>query len=84
MTQPESRPIRGLVLAGGGAKGAYQIGAYQALQEIGWMPDLITGTSVGCLNAALFVVGKVEEAAGLPAGCAARRRAGSGTPGRDD
>ena len=38
MTQPESRPIRGLVLAGGGAKGAYQIGAYQALQEIGWMP----------------------------------------------
>lgn len=65
MTQPESRPIRGLVLAGGGAKGAYQIGAYQALQEIGWMPDLITGTSVGCLNAALFVVGKVEEAAEL-------------------
>ena len=65
MTQPESRPVRGLVLAGGGAKGAYQIGAYQALQEIGWMPDLITGTSVGCLNAALFVVGKVEEAAEL-------------------
>lgn len=56
---------RGLVLAGGGAKGSYQIGAYQALQELGWLPGVITGTSVGCLNAALFVMGKVDEAVEL-------------------
>lgn len=53
---------RGLVLAGGGAKGSYQVGAYRALKELGWRPDIITGTSVGCLNAALFVLDKVSEA----------------------
>lgn len=53
---------KGLVLAGGGAKGSYQVGAYRALRELGWQPDIITGTSVGCLNAALFVLDKVTEA----------------------
>ena len=57
--------IKGLVLAGGGARGSYQVGAYQALQEIGWRPDVITGTSVGCLNGALFVTGKVAQAVEL-------------------
>ena len=57
--------VKGLVLAGGGARGSYQVGAYQALQEIGWRPDVITGTSVGCLNGALFVTGKVAQAAEL-------------------
>ena len=57
--------IKGLVLAGGGARGSYQVGAYQALQEIGWRPDVITGTSVGCLSGALFVTGKGAQAAGL-------------------
>ena len=51
--------VRGLVLAGGGAKGSYQVGVYQALMELGWLPDVITGASVGSLNAALFVMGKV-------------------------
>lgn len=60
-----SKPVKGLVLAGGGARGSYQVGAYQALQEMGWQPDIITGTSVGCLNGALFVLGKVREAAEL-------------------
>ena len=57
--------VRGLVLAGGGAKGSYQVGVYQALMELGWLPDVITGASVGSLNAALFVMGKVNEAADL-------------------
>ena len=34
--------VRGLVLAGGGAKGSYQVGVYQALMELGWLPDVIT------------------------------------------
>ena len=33
--------------------------------ELGWLPDVITGASVGSLNAALFVMGKVNEAADL-------------------
>ena len=57
--------VKGLVLAGGGARGSYQVGAYQALQEVGWRPDIITGTSVGCLNGVLFVLGKLPEAVDL-------------------
>lgn len=56
---------RGLVLAGGGARGSYQIGVYQALTELGWKPEVITGTSVGSLNGALFVLDKLEEAIDL-------------------
>ena len=32
----EHDTVRGLVLAGGGAKGSYQVGVYQALMELGW------------------------------------------------
>lgn len=39
------------VLAGGGAKGAFQLGVMQALDRQGVRPDLIVGTSVGALNA---------------------------------
>lgn len=56
---------KGLVLAGGGAKGSYQVGVYKALTELDWHPDVIVGASVGCLNAALFVLGKDKEAAEL-------------------
>ncbi|MCM1467170.1 MAG: patatin-like phospholipase family protein [Alistipes sp.] len=50
-----SKPT-GLVLSGGGGKGAYQIGAFKALREAG-LNDLVTavaGTSVGALNMCLF------------------------------
>lgn len=53
---------KGLVLAGGGARGSYQVGAYQALRELGWVPGVIVGTSVGCLNGALFVQDAWEQA----------------------
>ena len=58
-------PVKALVLAGGGARGSYQVGVWRALTELGWRPQIITGTSVGSLNAALFVMGKVNEAADL-------------------
>ena len=44
-------PVRALVLAGGGARGSYQVGVWRALTELGWRPRIITGTSVGSLNA---------------------------------
>ena len=56
---------RALVLAGGGAKGSYQIGVWRALQELDWMPDIITGASVGTLNGCLFTMGKIQEAEDL-------------------
>ncbi|QAA30218.1 patatin-like phospholipase family protein [Clostridium manihotivorum] len=54
----------GLVLAGGGGRGAYQIGVWKALKEFGFDKYIraISGTSIGALNAALFVSGSVDEA----------------------
>lgn len=53
-----------LVFSGGGAKGAYQIGAWQALREYGVDKKItaVAGTSVGALNAALFVQGDWDKA----------------------
>ena len=46
----------GLVLSGGGAKGAYEVGVWQALHEAGLAGDVaaVSGTSIGAVNAALF------------------------------
>ena len=57
-----AEPVRALVLAGGGAKGSYQIGVWRALQELGWQPAIITGASVGTLNGCMFTLGKAREA----------------------
>jgi NTE family protein len=43
-----------LVLQGGGALGAYQVGVYQALCEAGIEPDWVIGTSIGAINASLI------------------------------
>lgn len=45
----------GLVLAGGGTKGAYQVGAWKALQELNIKIKGIAGASIGALNGALFL-----------------------------
>jgi NTE family protein len=44
------------VLGGGGARGALQVGALQALLEAGIQPDLLVGTSVGAVNAAFLAM----------------------------
>ena len=49
-----TRPQVVLVLQGGGALGAYQVGVMQALQEAGIEPDWVIGTSIGAINAALI------------------------------
>jgi NTE family protein len=43
-----------LLLQGGGALGAYHIGAYQALHESGMEPDWIAGVSIGAFNACIL------------------------------
>ena len=45
----------GLVLAGGGTRGAYQVGVWKALCELGIKVKAITGASIGALNGALFL-----------------------------
>lgn len=51
-----------VALEGGGARGAYQIGAWQALVEAGVHITAVAGTSVGALNGALIAMGDVERA----------------------
>jgi NTE family protein len=52
----------GLVLEGGGAKGAYQIGAWKALKEAGVKIKGVVGVSVGALNGALICMDDLERA----------------------
>ncbi|MBE5894170.1 MAG: patatin-like phospholipase family protein [Lachnospiraceae bacterium] len=53
----------GLVLSGGGGKGAYQVGALQVLDEMGILPKIkaVSGSSVGCLNMALLAQNNMEQ-----------------------
>lgn len=51
-----------LVLAGGGAKGAYQIGAWKAFNELGIEFEAVAGASVGALNAAMIAQGDSRKA----------------------
>jgi predicted acylesterase/phospholipase RssA len=54
----------GLVFAGGGGKGAYEVGVWKAFKEYGIDKNIsaISGTSVGGLNGALFTKGDFEQA----------------------
>ena len=51
-----------IALEGGGAKGAYQVGAWKALREAGIRFNAVAGTSVGALNGALMVMGDLGKA----------------------
>ena len=52
----------GLALEGGGGKGAYQIGAYSALKKLGYKFNMVAGTSIGSLNAAIIVQDDIKLA----------------------
>jgi NTE family protein len=52
----------GLVLAGGGSRGAYQIGVWQALRELQIPLDAVVGVSIGAINAAMISLGSYEAA----------------------
>ncbi|GEK91713.1 patatin-like phospholipase family protein [Alkalibacterium kapii] len=53
---------RAIVFGGGGARGAFEIGVWRALNELDYYADIVTGTSVGALNGALYLTGEQEEA----------------------
>ena len=52
--------MRGLALEGGGAKGAFHVGALQAFFDRGIIFDAVTGTSIGALNGAMIAQGDFE------------------------
>jgi NTE family protein len=69
MTQKSSGPrLKGkidkqiaLALQGGGALGSYQAGVYEALAEHDYLPDLITGISIGAINCAIIAGNAPED-----------------------
>ena len=59
--QPASRARVGLVLSGGGARGAAHIGVLEVLEELRVPVDLITGTSMGSVVGGLYAAGLSPE-----------------------
>lgn len=59
MVRETEKPRMGLVLDGGGAKGAYQAGVFQAMAELGLCDrvEAVSGCSIGAMNALLFAAG---------------------------
>ena len=53
----DTHPRIGIVLGGGGAKGAAEVGALKALDEIGVKADFVVGTSMGAVIGALYAAG---------------------------
>lgn len=51
-----------VALEGGGARGAYEIGVWQALEEAGIRCSAVAGTSVGALNGALMAMRDMKTA----------------------
>lgn len=54
-----------LILSGGGARGAYQVGVIKALSELGIKCDIALGTSIGSINAAFYTTGDIDKAISL-------------------
>ncbi|MDD2434159.1 MAG: patatin-like phospholipase family protein [Bacilli bacterium] len=46
---------RALVFSGGGARGAYELGVWKALDSMKIKVDIVTGASIGALNGALYI-----------------------------
>lgn len=63
MSPPDPPQLGGtaLVLSGGGARGAFQLGALEVLAEHGLRYDRVAGTSVGALNGAMVAAGRLDE-----------------------
>ena len=58
----DNKKTYAIALEGGGAKGAYEIGAWQALEDAGIKYNAVSGTSVGALNGALMAMRDLPRA----------------------
>ena len=58
----------GLVLGSGGARGWAHVGVLKALREKGVKPDIVVGTSIGSIIAAVHAEGKLDEVLDFAAG----------------
>jgi NTE family protein len=60
LTAGGKKPVFGLALGGGAARGFAHVGVIQVLEEAGYKADLVVGTSAGSLVAALYASGKTS------------------------
>lgn len=61
----KNRKKTALVLSGGGSRGAYEAGVWQALTEMGVEIDIVTGASVGSINGAMVCQGDLDSTVSL-------------------
>ncbi|MBP5750710.1 MAG: patatin-like phospholipase family protein, partial [Firmicutes bacterium] len=59
---PAPKEKTALVLSGGASRGAYEMGVWQALRELGIRIDMVCGTSIGSMNAYIVASGSYEKA----------------------
>ena len=52
---------KALVFCGGGAKGSYEAGVWKYLDEHNQKFDIVTGTSIGALNAAMYAMHRFDR-----------------------
>jgi NTE family protein len=60
MNTPARKPVIGLALGGGAARGWSHIGVIRALEEAGIRPDVVCGTSMGALVGAAYAAGELD------------------------
>jgi NTE family protein len=65
---PSRRPVIGLVLGGGAARGFAHIGILRAILERGIAPDVIVGTSIGAAVGGAYVTGHLDAFEGWARG----------------
>ena len=58
----DNSKIYAIALEGGGAKGSYEVGVWQALEEAGIRYNAVSGTSVGALNGAMMAMRDLKRA----------------------
>lgn len=68
-----ARPIIGIALGGGAARGWAHIGVLKTLKDTGLEPDIVAGTSIGAVAGACYVTGRLQALEDF-AGALTRRR----------
>jgi len=67
------RPLIGLVLGSGAARGFAHIGVLRALAEAGIVPDIVVGTSIGALVGGCYASGRLDDLEGWARSLTMRR-----------
>lgn len=65
LNKQNKRIKTGIALEGGGAKGAYEAGVFRALKALGIHYDVVTGTSIGAISAACYIMDDYEYMASI-------------------